>query len=61
VISGSKDETVRLWDARSHLGWFAVRMGTPVTYVVFRSDVGLVVGLTTGILALEIREIDKTM
>ena len=54
VISGSDDGTVRLWDARSHLGWFAVRMGTPAIYLDLRSDAGLVVGLTTGLLALEI-------
>jgi WD40 repeat protein len=61
LLSGSWDQTVRIWDAKNHLGWFALRVGTPVTCVDFRSDIGLVLGLTTGIFALEIRGIDKTM
>jgi hypothetical protein len=54
VISGSDDATVYLCDARTQWRCFAVRVGMPVIYVNFRSDVGLVVGSNTGILALEI-------
>jgi WD40 repeat protein len=55
VVSGNEDGTVCLWDASARMEWFAVRVGMPVTYVGFRSEVGLVVGSNAGILALDLR------
>jgi hypothetical protein len=54
VLSGSWDGTIRQWDVSSQMEWLAVRVGTPVACADFRSDFG-VVGLKTGIFALEIR------
>jgi WD40 repeat protein len=54
LLSGSWDGTARLWDPRTHVERLAVTVGRRVNFVDSRPDVGLVVGLQTGILALEI-------
>jgi WD40 repeat protein len=53
VLSGSNDGTVCLWDAEAQTRLFVVRLGMPVTYVDFRSGVGLILGSSSGILVLE--------
>jgi WD40 repeat protein len=59
MVAGCDDGTVCLWDASAHTRWFAVRVGMPVTYVEFRSEIGLVVGSNAGILTLDLRLVSQ--
>jgi WD40 repeat protein len=53
VLAGSDDGAVCVWDAKAQVRLFAVKLGMPVTYVDFRSGVGVILGSSSGILALE--------
>jgi WD40 repeat protein len=53
VLSGTDDGTVCLWDTKAQTRLFVMRLGMPVTYVDFRFGVGLILGSSNGILALE--------
>ena len=55
-MSGSFDQTIRLWDARTHREWPTLDVGTALTSVALNADVGIVTGLATGLLSLELRE-----
>jgi WD40 repeat protein len=56
VLSGSRNGTVRLWDARTHMGLFAVSVGRGVKSIFCRPELGVIVGLDTGFIALEVRD-----
>jgi WD40 repeat protein len=54
LVSGGDDGTVRMWDMRSRIALLVVRMGQEVKSVHLRSDIGLIIELKTGLLAIEV-------
>jgi WD40 repeat protein len=55
VVSGSNDATILVWDARTHRSLLAAWVGEAVTSLGYLCDFGILVGMKTGLLALEIR------
>ena len=56
VVSVSRDGTIRLWDARTHRELSTMNVGTRLMSIAFDAAVGIVTGLATGVLCLELQE-----
>jgi WD40 repeat protein len=58
VVSGSLDNTVRLWDGPTQRERLAVNVGSITFSVAMNPDVGIVAGLSNGLVAIELMESD---
>jgi WD40 repeat protein len=51
----SIDGTISLWDVHTRTNFGKVSIGTHISSIDFRSDIGILVGLKKGILAIEVQ------
>jgi WD40 repeat protein len=55
ILAAGYDGTIRVWDARTYMERLVIRLGIPIQSIDYRTNIGLVVGLTAGLLLIEMQ------